>query len=256
MPDPVPPTVSQRSRDGAVASRPLVVSFSGIDGAGKTTQIDAVLGWLRDSGYRVQLLRFWDDIAVLGWLRETASHKLFKSEKGVGAQGRPVERRDKNVRGWYMTVARLFLYFLDAARLAAVVATASRKQTDVIVFDRYLYDELANLSLSSRIARAYARLLLWLAPRPDAAFVLDADPIQARARKPEYPIEFLHTNRAAYLTVVSLTNGVTVVPPQSAEDVFRIVRRHVDSVLHSPGTLAERSIEPQPEISRHLQSHQ
>jgi hypothetical protein len=39
-----------------------------------------------------------------------------------------------------MTAARLFLYLLDAIRLAFVVATTSRKDADVVIFDRYLYD--------------------------------------------------------------------------------------------------------------------
>src|SRR4051794_39082195 len=94
---------------------PCVVTFSGIDGSGKTTQIDAALAWLGEAGFRVRLLRFWDDIAMLGWLRETTSHTLFKSEKGIGSPEKPVQRRDKNVRAWYMTVARLFIYLLDAA---------------------------------------------------------------------------------------------------------------------------------------------
>ena len=49
--------------------RPCVVSFSGIDGSGKTTQIEALLAWLRDTGLRVHMLRFWDDIAVFGRMR-------------------------------------------------------------------------------------------------------------------------------------------------------------------------------------------
>src|SRR5882757_9039092 len=86
--------------------RPFLVSFSGIDGSGKTTQIESLRDWLRDAGLRVRLLRFWDDVAVAGALRETLSHKLFKSEKGVGSADKPVERRDKNVRNRYMTAAR------------------------------------------------------------------------------------------------------------------------------------------------------
>ncbi len=214
--------------------RPLLVSFSGIDGSGKTTQIEALLAWLRDAGLRVRLLRFWDDIAVLGRMRETMSHTLFKSEKGIGSRDKPVQRRDKNVRAWYMTPARLYLYFLDAARLAYVVATASRRDADVVIFDRFLYDELANVDLGGPVARSYAELLLRLVPRPDVAFLLDADPVQARARKPEYPLDFIHKNRAAYLMLAKLMDGVTVIEPLAAEDVTDIVLRAVSTALPRP----------------------
>jgi thymidylate kinase len=210
------------------------VSFSGIDGSGKTTQIEALLAWLRDAGLRVRVLRFWDDIAVLGRMRENMSHSLFKSEKGIGSPDKPVQRRDKNVRAWYMTAARLYLYFLDAARLAFVIATTSRRDADVVIFDRFLYDELANLDLRNRLARAYSRLLISLVPRPDVAFLLDADPVQARARKPEYPLDFIHSNRAAYLTLVKLTRGVIVIEPLAAEHVTRVVLREVSSALSRP----------------------
>jgi len=210
--------------------RPCVVSFSGIDGAGKTTQIDALLVWLRDAGLEVRLLRFWDDIAVAGSLREGMSHNLFKSEKGVGSPLKPVQRRDKNVRSWYMTVARLFLYLLDAVRLTFVVATGTRKEADVVIFDRYIYDELANLDLANPVVKAYVRLLLMLVPRPDVAFLLDADPEQARARKPEYPLEFLHRSRASYLAL-SKSAGMTVIEPLAPEAVTRLVLKEVAGAL-------------------------
>jgi len=220
--------------------RPYVVSFSGIDGAGKTTQIEALLVWLRDAGLKVRLLRFWDDITVARGLRAGMSHNLFKSEKGVGSPLKPVQRRDKNVRGWYMTAARLFLYLLDAVRLTFVVGTRSRKQADVVIFDRYIYDELANLDLANPAIKAYVHLLLMLVPRPDVAFLLDADPGQARARKPEYPLEFLHTSRASYLALSQLSN-MAVIAPGGAEDVTRLVLKEV-----AGATVNRKADAPQP----------
>ena len=210
--------------------RPYVVSFSGIDGAGKTTQIEVLLAWLRDTGLKVRLLRFWDDITVAGGLRAGMSHNLFKSEKGVGSPLKPVQRRDKNVRGWHMTTARLFLYLLDAVRLTFVVATQSRKEVDVVIFDRYIYDELANLDLANPAVKAYVHLLLMLVPLPDVALLLDADPEQARARKPEYPLDFLYTCRASYLAL-SKSARMTVIEPLAPGDVTRRVLEEVASAF-------------------------
>ena len=97
-----------------------------------------------------------------------------------------------------MTLAvRFGLYIVDAISLRLAVRKAAGSDADVIIFDRYHYDELANLGLSNRITQAYARLLLWFVPQPDISFLLDADPIQARARKPEYPVDFLHISPAS-----------------------------------------------------------
>jgi len=198
--------------------RPIIVSFSGIDGAGKSTQIARLYHRLTGAGLRVLVLTFWDDVAVFGRARGFFSHSVFKSEKGVGSPEAPVRRRDKNVQSWYMTPVRFLFYFMDALALRRSTVISRRAQADVIIFDRYLYDELANLRLQHRAGRIYARWLMTLVPRPDVAYLLDADPEQARMRKPEYPLEFLHSNRAAYLTLSQLAD-MTVLAPHSPEEI-------------------------------------
>jgi thymidylate kinase len=206
--------------------RPKLVSFSGIDGSGKSTQIEALRVGLNEMGLRVVLITFWDDVARLKGIREVSGHTLFKGEKGVGTPKRPINRRDKNVRSWYMTLVRFVLYFVDAMSLRVVVNRALRADADVVIFDRYHFDELANLGLSSRVVRAYVGFLLRLVPQPDISFLLDADPEQARARKPEYPVDFLHVNRASYLKLGEI-GGMTIIAPQPVDDVKRAVMQQV-----------------------------
>ena len=205
-----------------------LVSFSGIDGAGKSTQIANLCTHLRAAGLRVRLVAFWDDVATLKRIREGAGNRIFKGDKGVGSPEIPIHRRDKNVRSPVMTLIRLGLYTLDALSLRIRVKRALRSAADVVVFDRYLYDELANLDLRNRANRFCLRALARMVPRPDICFVLDTDPVQARARKPEYPLAFLHENRNAYLRLSEFLGGVTVIPPLPlAEAQSQVVRRVV-----------------------------
>jgi thymidylate kinase len=199
-----------------------LISFSGMDGAGKSTQIAALKAALEAEGLRVRILTFWDDVARLKGLREASSHAIFKSEKGVGRPDAPVNRRDKNVRSAPMTLVRLGLYFLDAISLRIAVQRALRPPVDCIICDRYCYDELANLDLNRRLTRLYARMILAITPRPGAPIILDAIPAEARARKPEYPIEFLEFSRQSYARLASLAD-LTLIPPGTTAEVHEAV---------------------------------
>ena len=199
------------------------VSFSGMDGAGKSTQIEALRTRMKEDGLRVLLIKFWDDVALLTKFRETAGHTVFKGDQGVGTPAAPINRRDKNVRSSLMTGVRLFLYSIDAISIRFAVKKALRSEADLVIFDRYIYDELANLSLSNPAIRAYVWLIMMLVPKPHISYLLDADPVKARARKPEYPLQFLYTNRQSYLTLNDLIGRFTVICPMSIEEVQRTV---------------------------------
>ena len=219
-----------------------VVSFSGIDGAGKSTQIINLQAHMKSFGLRVQLITFWDDIARFTRIREITGQTLFQGDKGVGTPAAPINRRDKNVRSWLMTLIRLGIYFVDAVSLRIALKKALRSDVDFVIFDRYIYDELANLTLHNSVIRIYARFIMKVTPRPDISYLLDSDPVQARARKPEYPIEFLYFCRASYLTLSDLVpGGMTVIPPMPLQDVGRLVLQYSQNLFSAEGIQREQT---------------
>ncbi len=205
-------------------------SFSGIDGAGKSTQIAALKAFVEGSGLNVTCLEFWDHVVVLSSLRESASHTVFKGDKGVGSPENPLHRRDKNVKSLPLTAMRLFFYLGDSLSLCWIVRRLRMQKEGFVIFDRYIYDELANLPLNNWFIRGFVRLVLKLVPKPDAAFLIDAQPEAARTRKPEYPLDFIRQNRESYLRLAKLA-GMTVVEGPSIEEAEAKVRQAVLSKM-------------------------
>lgn len=209
---------------------PVSISFSGIDGAGKSTQIHRLCERLTDIGLRISRITFWTDVAALTRLREFTSHRAFGGDRGVGSPARPVRRRDKNVTAWYLTLFRCSLYLLDVVKLKFVARSIQRSSCDIVVFDRYIYDELANLPLDHWLTRKFVQFLLWIAPKPDLPLLLDADPAEACIRKPEYPEDFLQRNRASFLAVARLA-GVTVIGVRSVEETSSRVEEKLAQII-------------------------
>jgi len=194
-----------------------IITFSGIDGAGKSTQITALQNWLEQEGLQVKCLSFWDDVVMFSRFREFTSCKAFQGDQGIGSPEKPLNRRDKNVTAWPVMIVRLFLYLADCISLRVVMNRVERSGADAVIFDRYVYDELANLPLTRGLFRAFCRVALKISPKPDVALLIDADPEAARARKPEYPLEFLHRNRNAYLKLSLIAREIVVIEPLTIE---------------------------------------
>ncbi len=224
--------------------KPALVSFSGLDGSGKSTQIDNLRATLAANGISTSLYAFWDDVVVGKPYREGFVHKMYNSEKGIGAPDKPVNRQDKNVRKWYLTIARHILYLVDAFHLRVVIGRARRAGSDVVIMDRYVYDELANLPLGNPLTRAYVRFVQWLVPTPDVAYLLDADVEAARARKPEYPVDFMHKCRRWYYQLANMLGTMTVIPPLPLEEAKQAVVSAFENKLVASGAPMQPAMNP------------
>ena len=167
-----------RTMSSSSHRRPLLVSFSGLDGFRQNyTQIAEPAPIPAPSGItHLSCLAFWDDVVVMTRYREGFVHKVYGSEKGIGA---PASQS--------IGAIRMFASGISVSRDMAFTCwtrytwfsssrPGRRSDTDVVILDRYIYDELANLPLSNPFTRLFIRVINSFVPRPDVAYLLDVDP--------------------------------------------------------------------------------
>ena len=118
---------------------------------------------------------------------------------------------------------RQVFYLFDAIRLRRIVSQLRTGDHDFVIFDRYLYDQLAQLHSRRWLARTYIQWLVGLAPSPEFAFILDAHPDEAFSRKPEYPLDFMYRYRRAFLGLPEFIPRLVVIGPSSVENVRQVI---------------------------------
>ena len=202
----------------------LIITFSGIDGAGKTTQIELLTSHLKSLGFNVARVCFWDDVAVFPDFRAGLSLRAFRGSK----RKEPTTlRSDKNVRTWYLTLLRSPFYLLDTLALRRVIARVRAQRAEYIICDRYCYDQIVQIRSHGWVARMFKRFLIALAPAPRFAFILDANPDEAFQRKPEYPLSFMYEYRNSYLALQKLVPQLSVIRAGTPEQVHRKILERV-----------------------------
>jgi len=234
-----------KSNSHSPVTRPFLITFSGIDGAGKSTQIEYLSSYLQNQGLRVLLLSFWDHVAVFSRVRGGVGQRTVESLGAGQATPRSfVPKNNKHIRKWYLSAARAGFYILDVSRLHRLLASQQLKNFDVVIFDRYVYDQIVNIYSKSSLARVCVKMLLKRAPAPDLAFIIDESPAAAFARKPEFPLEFVHRNREDFLQLRKLVPQLIVTSPGKPEDVRNEICRHVSRAgIFESATTKEKSEE-------------
>ncbi|WP_234018340.1 dTMP kinase [Streptomyces sp. FXJ7.023] len=219
------------------ATNGFFIALEGGDGAGKSTQAEALAEWIRGKGHEVVLTREPGATPVGKRLR---SILLDVSSAGLSHR------------------AEALLYAADRAEHVDTVVRPALERGAVVVSDRYIDSSVAYQGAGRDLSPTeIARINRWATNGlvPHLTVLLDVAPETARERFTEAPdrlesepAEFHARVRSGFLTLAAADPGryLVVDAGQEPEAVTTVLRRRLDQVL----PLSEAEIKAQEEARR------
>jgi thymidylate kinase len=197
----------------------MLVTFSGVDGCGKTTQAQAL-----QSAFETCLLRAnytWSRGGSASWIallnrwikRFTGIARTPLKQDGQTAAEVKMQARQEQLRSPWKRAVWSWLTAVELVLQYTWRVTLPLLRGRVVICDRYVEDALADwaayfgeAAVEKRLA---ARLLHALSPRPSRAYWLDLPVEVAQSRSPDgLPAHFLDTQSAAYRRLADIGRHV------------------------------------------------
>ena len=217
----------------------LFISFEGVDGAGKTTQVQQAHNYLQERGLRSLVTREPGGTPVGLTIRELVLHGLaaFPSVAVTGGTDVVDSSDDLAPR------TEALLYAADRAEHVAQVVRPALDRGDIVLCDRYLDSSVAyqagGRDLSADVIR---RLSLWASQGllPKRTYLLDADPSQSKSRLNHEPDrlesagdDFQQHVRQAFLQLAhnEPDRFLVIDATQPIDQVWQIIQDDLDKLV-------------------------
>ena len=197
---------------------PVLVTVSGMVGAGKSSGDSRIRQMLHEAGVQSEAWRF-RTLPCFSWpfgssqRREASAAKPAPTVRGRGYRRKPLTLSATAGYIGRMTAFRIYRRWRQGAGWT--------------VCNRYFYDNLAHFDLDAPGARTYVGLLKRVMPRPDLAILFIASPAVIAERRPQYSVEYLEPLGAAYRSLAATFPELTLVSTdpgaQGHEAVDRLI---------------------------------
>lgn len=198
----------------------LFITFEGIDGCGKTTQINLLNDYLKNKNYST----------------------VLTLEPGGSDIGRNLRQILLHHDGFVDDVCELLLYLADRAQHTKTVIMDNISKGNIVLCDRYIDSTVAYQGYARGNDIEKINLLNNIATKelkPDITFLFDIDVETAQKRVGKQKdrlekenVDFHNKVRQGYLEIAKRNERIKVIDSRkSIDEIFEEVKQYIDKLL-------------------------
>lgn len=202
----------------------MIISFSGLDGSGKTTQIQLLADTFKEKEIPYSIVQtgriaiFQHFKKILAFFNPKKVTQIETLQFDLGENKSPVKK--------VLAVFRQMTTFLDILIFFLIYHIPSKFRKTVLLCDRHLSDSVSQLYYLEMCSRPVYLFLLKLIPQPDVSFYLKASYKTAYQRKPEYPKSYFIKKGRLYSFAAKRLNMQTI-PSEDIQETFTLIQNHL-----------------------------